>query len=540
MTRRILLVSLMAAASAFAQVSFDRILNANREPQNWLTYSGTTLSQRHSLLTQITPANVKNLELAWVYQVRSLEKYEATSLVVDGVLYTVQPPNDIVALDAATGRVYWTYSYTPGKDARPCCGRVNRGLAILGDTLYMGTIDAHLIAIDARNGKGIWNTEVAKAASGYALTHAPLVVKDKVIVGTAGGEYGIRGFIAAFNAKTGKEVWRFHNIPEPGEPGHETWAGDSWKTGGGSVWVTGSYDPDLNLTYWGIGNPGPDWNGDNRKGDNLYTDSVVALDADTGKLKWHFQFSPHDEFDYDSVQIPVLVDVEWQGRPRKVMLWANRNGYFYALDRMDGKFLLGKPFVKVTWATGLDEAGRPMRAPSAATTTEGVLIYPGNQGGTNWYNSSYSPHTGLFYIPSWVEYNTVYFKIPVEYNEGRNFGGGVLRTNVGQRRPTLTRLEESEGYGAVRAIDPKTGELKWEFKMSDVTDAGILTTASDLLFTGGREGYFFGLDARNGDLLWKATVGGMVQSGPMTYEVNGRQYVAVAAGNSLFSFALKQ
>jgi alcohol dehydrogenase (cytochrome c) len=539
MTARTLLLLAMAG-SLPAQVSFDRILNANKEPQNWLTYSGTTLSQRHSLLTQITPANVKNLELQWVFQSRSLEKYEATSIVADGVLYTVQAPNDIVALDAASGRVYWTYSYTPGKDARPCCGRVNRGVAILGDTLFMGTIDAHLVAIDARSGKPIWNTEVAKDASGYALTHAPLVVTDKVIVGTAGGEFGIRGFIAAYDAKTGKEVWRFHNIPEPGEPGHETWAGDSWKTGGGSVWVTGSYDPDLNLTYWGIGNPGPDWNGDNRKGDNLYTDSVVALDADTGKLKWHFQFSPHDEFDYDSVQIPVLVDVEWQGRPRKVMLWANRNGYFYVLDRTNGQFMLGKPFVKVTWSTGLDERGRPMRAPTATTSSDGILIFPGNQGGTNWYNSSYSPHTGLFYIPSWVEYNTVYFKIPVEYNEGRNFGGGVLRNNVNQRRPTLTRLEENEGYGAVRAVDPKTGQMKWEFKMSDVTDAGVLTTASDVLFTGGREGYFFAIDARNGELLWKATVGGQVQSGPMTYSVGGRQYVAVAAGNSLFCFALRQ
>src|SRR6202521_598409 len=416
MTARTLLLLAMAG-SLPAQISFDRILNANKEPQNWLTYSGTTLSQRHSLLTQITPANVKNLELQWLFQSRSLEKYEATSIVADGVLYTVQAPNDIVALDAASGRVYWTYSYTPGKDARPCCGRVNRGVAILGDTLFMGTIDAHLVAIDARSGKPIWNTEVAKDASGYALTHAPLVVKDKVIVGTAGGEFGIRGVIAAYDAKTGKEVWRFHNIPEPGEPGHETWAGDSWKTGGGSVWVTGSYDPDLNLTYWGIGNPGPDWNGDNRKGDNLYTDSVVALDADTGKLKWHFQFSPHDEFDYDSVQIPVLVDIEWQGRPRKVMLWANRNGYFYVLDRTTGQFMLGKPFVKVAWSSGLDERGRPMRAPTATTSPDGILIFPGNQGGTNWYNSSYSPHTGLFYIPSWVEYNTVYFKIPVEYNE---------------------------------------------------------------------------------------------------------------------------
>jgi len=539
MIRYALLVVSLAGALP-AQVSFDRILGANREPNNWLTYSGTMLSQRHSLLDQITPANVKNLELAWVYQVKSLEKFEATPLVVDGVMYTVQPPNDVIALDAATGRVYWIYPYTPSKDARPCCGRVNRGLAILGDTLFMGTIDAHLIALDARTGKPIWNTEVASAAAGYAITHAPLVLKDKVIIGTAGGEYGIRGFIAAYNVKTGKEAWRFHNIPEPGEPGHETWAGDSWKHGGGSVWVTGSYDADLNLTYWGIGNPGPDWNGDDRKGDNLYTDSVVALDADTGKLKWHFQFSPHDEFDYDSVQVPVLVDMEWQGTRRKVMLWANRNGYFYALDRTTGKFLLGKPFVKVNWATGLDESGRPMRATTAASSFDGVLIYPGNQGGTNWYNSSYSPRTGLFYIPTWVEYNTTYVKVPVDFNEGRTYGGAVLRANVGRGGGTLTRLEESEGYGAVTAIDPRTGDKKWLFKMADVTDAGILTTASDLLFTGGREGYFWGLDARNGDLLWKATVGGVVAAGPMTYSVNGRQYVAVAGGNSLFVFTLRQ
>jgi alcohol dehydrogenase (cytochrome c) len=296
----------------------------------------------------------------------------------------------------------------------------------------------------------------------------------------------------------------------------------------------------LNLTYWGIGNPGPDWNGDNRKGDNLYTDSVVALDADSGKLKWYFQFSPHDEFDYDSVQVPVLVDMEWQGRQRKVMLWANRNGYFYVLDRANGQFMLGKPFVKVTWATGLDERGRPMKASTAASSPDGVLIYPGNQGGTNWYNSSFSPVTGLFYIPSWVEYNTTYYKMPAEYHEGRTFGGAAMRQNVMRRGATGTRIEESDGYGAVRAIDPKSGAMKWEFKMSDVTDSGVLTTASNLLFTGGREGYFFALDARNGEMLWKATVGGNVAAGPMTYAVNGKQYVAVPAGSALFIFALKQ
>ena len=532
---------LLVAGSLSAQVSFDRLLNAGKEPQNWLTYSGSMMSQRYSPLTQVTPQNVKNLELQWVYQARSLEKFEATPLVVDGILYTVQAPNDVVALDAVTGRIFWTYSYAPALDARPCCGRVNRGLAILGDTLFMGTIDAHLIALDAKSGHPLWNVTVGKAAAGYALTHAPLVIKDKVIVGTAGGEFGVRGFIAAYDARTGKEAWRFYTIPGPGEPGHETWAGDSWKYGGGSVWMTGSYDPALNLTYWGIGNPGPDYNGDVRLGDNLYSDCVVALDADTGKLKWYYQFSPHDEFDYDSVQVPVLADMDWQGRPRKVMLWANRNGFMYALDRTTGQFLLGKPFVQVNWATGFDEKGRPMRAPGKLPTPEGTLIFPGNQGGTNWYSPSYSPRTGLFYIPTWENYSSVFVKAPVEYTEGRRFMGASPRSIIGGLRgPQQNTRKENEGFGAVRAFDPKTGDKKWEFKMADVTDAGILTTASDLLFSGGREGYFFALDARNGDLLWKSAVGGAVASGPMSYSVGGKQYVAVSAGSSLFVYALRE
>jgi alcohol dehydrogenase (cytochrome c) len=539
MTRALIL--LLAAGLLPAQVSFERILGAAKEPHNWLTYSGTFMSQRYSTLNQITPTNVKNLELQWVYQARSLEKYEVTPLVVDGVMYAIQNPNDVVALDAVTGRVFWTFSHRPADTARPCCGRLSRGVAILGDTLYMGTIDARLIAIDARNGKPLWNVQVGKPESGYAITHAPLVIKDKVIVGTAGGEYGIRGYIAAYDAKTGREAWRFYTIPGPGEPGNETWGGDSWKTGGASVWVTGSYDPETNLTFWGIGNPGPDWNGDSRAGDNLYSDSVVALDADTGKLKWYYQFSPHDEFDYDAVQVPVLVDMEWQGRPRKLMMWANRNGLFYVLDRTNGQFLMGKPFVKVTWMDGFDEKGRPKKLASAASSKTGTLIFPGNQGGTNWYNPSYSPRTGLFYIPAWDDYSSNFVKVEQEYVEGRTFGGGGPRpTGPNAVAGGFNYSREGDTYGAVRAIDPKTGEKKWDFKMSDVTDAGILTTASDLLFSGGREGYFFALDARNGNLLWRAAVGGRVMSGPMTYSVNGRQYVAVCGGNSLFVWALRQ
>src|ERR1700676_452267 len=542
MTRR-LFPLLLIAGTLSAQVSFERQLNAGKEPQNWLTYSGNLMSQRYSQLDQITPQNAKNLELKWVFQARSLEKFEATPLVIDGIMYTVQAPNDVVALDPLTGRVFWTYSYSPSPLSRPCCGRVNRGVAVSGDTLFMGTLDDHLIAVDAKNGRPLWNTTVAKPEAGYAITHAPLVIKDKVIVGVAGGEFGIRGFIAAYDVKTGKEVWRFYTIPGPGEKGNETWEGDSWKTGGASVWVTGSYDPDLNLTYWGIGNPGPDWNGDHRGGDNLYSDSVVALDADTGVLKWYYQFSPHDEFDYDSVQVPVLADIQMPGtdRVRKVMLWANRNGLFYVIDRTSGQFLLGKPFVKVTWMKGFDEKGRPMKVPEAQSNREGTLIYPGNQGGTNWYNPAFSPATGLFYIPTWVDYSSFFVKQDAEYTKGQTFGGGgprnvtppVVAGNFNYRK-------DGDQYGAVRAIDPKTGEKKWDFPMSDVTDAGIMTTATNLLFSGGREGYFFALDGRNGKLLWKSALGGRVSSGPMTYSINGRQYVAVCAGSALFVYALRQ
>ena len=532
---------LFAAASLQAQVTFDRLLHAEREPQNWLTYSGNVSGQRYSPLTQITPANVKNLELQWVWQAKSLEKFETTALVVDGILYTIQAPNNtntadgytqIVALDAATGRQFWTFRYDIPSTARACCGRVNRGLAILDNTVYMSTLNSHLIAVDARVGKLIWDTTVTDA-SGYPMTHAPLVVKDKIIVGTAGGDGPIRGFLAAFDAKTGKEVWRFYPIPAPGEPGNETWAGESWKVGGAAIWNTGAYDPETNLTFWGTGNPAPDTNGNVRLGDNLYSDCVIALDADTGKLKWYYQFTPHDEMDYDSTQVPVLADIELNGRMRKVMLWANRNGVAYVLDRTTGEFLHGRPFVKVNWMDGFDGKGRPIRVPGkvpVGSGGDGTPIMPTVLGGTNWYPPSFSPKTGLFYVSAW---------------ENSKSGGGGQR-GAGNTTPMAdTALAqnvktEEEGYGVVRALDPKTLERKWEFKMNDITWAGVLSTGGDVVFSGGREGYFFALDGRNGNLLWKVALGGQVNSGPMSYAVNGRQYIAVAAGTSLFTFALRQ
>ncbi len=527
-----------------AQILNERLLRAAAEPHNWMMYSGTYASQRYSTLSQINPSNVKNLEQKWIFQAESLEKFETTPLVVDGIMYITQAPSDALALDAKTGRVFWIYRYYPSTDARPCCGSVNRGLAILGDTLFLATLDAHLVAVDAKTGRPIWNTRVANASAGYAMTVAPLVVKDKVIVGVAGGEFGIRGFIAAYDVRTGREAWRFNTIPGPGEPGHETWQGqaDAWEHGGGAIWTTGSYDPALNLTYWGTGNPGPDWNPGQREGDNLYSDSVVALDSDTGKLTWFFQFTPNDPYDYDSTQVPVLVDTNWNGSPRKLMMWANRNGFFYVLDRATGQFLAGYPFVKVNWAGGLDAKGRPIQTPQP----ENAPTFPGVQGGTNWYSPSYSPRTGLFYVSAWEDYASVFVKEDQKYQEGQRFVGGRPTTPIpgGQNIPSLKRgpinvWTEAAGHGAILAIDPRTGDKKWRFLMTDVTDSGILTTAADLLFTGGREGYFHALDARTGALLWNASLGGQVASGPMTFEVEGKQYVSVAAGHSLFTFALR-
>ena len=557
--RQLLAFSLVALVGALslrlhAQVTPQRLAAASSEPQNWLTYSGGYYSQRYSPLDQITPANVKNLKLQWVYQSPVAGNWQTSPLVVDGVMYLTQRLNDVVALDPTTGRVFWMYRYTPAQDRIVCCGANNRGLAILGNTLFMGTLDAQLIAIDARSGHAIWKTEVASTKDGYSITHAPLVVKDKVIVGVGGGEYGIRGFIAAYDVATGKEAWRFYTIPAPGEPGSETWQAcpkttgksfcdpDAWKHGGGSIWMTGSYDPQLNLTYWGVGNVGPDYNGDQRPGDNLYTDSVVALDADTGKLKWHYQFTPHDVYDYDSVQVPVLVD-NWDGSRTNVLTWANRNGNFYVLDRATGRFLVGQPFVKVNWMSGFNERGRPNQTPQAADQP----TYPGNQGGTNWYSPSFSPRTGLFYLSAWEDYASIYAPAPSEYKGGgTNFVGGGPRNlsavpgAPGLGRSPINTWTEAAGHGAVIALDAGTGREKWKYKMTDVTESGILTTGSDLLFTGGREGFFQALNARTGELLWKTQLGASINSGPITYRIGNRQYVSIVSGLSMFVFALDQ
>src|SRR5688500_14714731 len=469
MNRRSLVLAaglVMAFALApHAQVTSDRLLRADAEPQNWLTYSGGYASQRHSALTQIDRGNVANLELAWILPNQVFGAWQSSPIVVDGIMYVTQRPNDVLAVDAKTGRVFWLYHYTNATNQRVCCGANNRGVAILGDTVFMGTLDAHLVAIDARNGKALWNVAVGDSAQAYSITLAPLVVKDKGIVGVGGAEYGIRGFIAAYDPRTGKELRKFHTIPSPGEPGSDSWSGNAWEHGGGSVWVTGSYDPTLNLTFWGTGNPGPDWNPDQRPGDNLYTDSVLALDPDTGKLRWHFQFTPNDAYDYDSVQIPVLVDMNWNGTPVKLMVWGNRNGFVYMLDRETGKFLLGKPFVKVNWASGLDERGRPIQTPQPP----GAPTWPGNQGATNWYSPSYSPRTELFYLSAWVDYASYFRREHQEFELGRNYAGGGHRVvtpvpdspgvAIGRRTP-ISNWADAVAHGDVIASGARSGRAR--------------------------------------------------------------------------------
>ncbi len=526
----------LLAGSLGAQVTYERILNADKEPGNWLTYNRTYDSQHHSSLDEINRENAADLELKWAYQTRSLEKFEMTPLVVDDVMYIVQMPNDVMALDAKTGRRYWEYRHILDGTVNVCCGRINRGLAIFGDSIYMGTIDGKLVALDAKTGAVQFTKQIVDPTGGYSLTHAPLVVKDKLILGSAGGEYGIRGFIAALDPSNGEELWRFNTIPGPGEPGHETWSGDSWKRGGGSIWLTGSYDPELNLTYWGVGNPAPDWNGDVRLGDNLYSDSVVALDPDTGELKWYFQFTPHDEWDWDSVQIPVLVDREWEGKQRKLMLWANRNGFFYVLDRATGEFLHGKNFVKVTWAKGLDENGRPIKIPEASPKREGTRVWPSVQGATNWYNPSYSEKTGLFYVSSW-EYSSVFHKGDPLYTRGNRYVGSLPR---GVWPNTMKDDAEQQGHGAIRALSPTTGNMEWEFRMTGIGESGILSTAGDILITGNRDGQMLILDSFTGRDLASKNLGGIIAASPITFTAGGEQRIALMSGNTVFVFGLRK
>lgn len=511
------------APQASAQVTFERLLNSSKEPQNWLMYSGDYAGHRFSALDEIKISSAASLVPKWAYQTMAGGKFETTPLVVDGILYGTGQDDRVYALDGRSGRPIWQYQRALPVDIRPCCGRVNRGLAILGDKVFVATLDAHVIALDSKTGNVVWDVSAAEHSKGYSFTLAPLVIKNLVLVGVSGGEYGIRGFIDAYDAATGERKWRFYTIPGPGEPGHDSWEGESWKIGGSPAWITGTYDPATNTTFWTTGNPSPSNRGEGRAGDNLYSNSLLAIDPDTGKLKWHFQFTQHDQHDYDATQVPVMID---EG-DRKLIAQANRNGFFYVVDRTNGKLISATSYAKVSWSTSKDATGRPVPDKAAVPTPEGNRVCPGAAGATNWMSPTYDPQTKLFYVTA-REQCDIFATAPQPYEAGHAYYGSAYFPND----------EAQPFWGALRALDPATGKLKWEWKHTSPAWAGVLSTAGGLVFTGDAEGNFIALEAASGKALWHFQCGASVYSSPMTFAIDGKQYVAVAAGSALFTFAL--
>lgn len=503
-------------------------LEAKGITDNWLSYNGDYTGRRYSSLTQITPANVSQMRAQWVFHSRNAGVLEVTPVVVGGVMY-ITGSNDAYALDARTGQVIWHHAHevTQGliDDAS---GHINRGVAILGTRLYMETDNAHLLCLDARSGNLLWDVAYAPGNKNYGATSAPLVVKGKVLVGTSGGDDGVRGFIAAFDAETGKEAWRFWTIPAPGEKGSESWPGDMYLHGGGTTWMPGTYDPELNTLYWGTSNPSPDFEGTVRPGDDLYTNCVLALDPDTGKLKWHFQFTPHDLFDYDATETPVLVDTVYKGKPRKLLLEANRNGFVYILDRMSGQFLSATQFsLKQNWAKGIDENGRPIRT-DLMPNIEGTRICPGFAGATNWFSPSYSEATHLFYFMS-LEECSVYAAGTEKFEEGKAYySTGVKRSANDEAKKILI------------AFDPLRNRFVWRSPQVGATHsfAGVMTTATGLVLFGDDSNSFEAVDGLTGKTLWHFNMGQNAHASPMAYAVDGKQYFAIAAGDDLFAFTL--
>lgn len=504
---------------------------------DWLSYDRDNTGQRFSPLDQITAANVNDLTAAWAFQLSKLpSRSEGTPLVRDGIMYITGGGEEAYALDARTGRTIWHFEYPPSLDesARPSGGGAaagprgargtnwNRGFALSGNRLFMSTSDCSLIALDSRNGSLLWRVQLADPHKAYGTTAAPIVMNNLVLLGVRGGDTGmVRGFLDAYDAETGKQVWRFYTVPAPGEPGSETWPSNaSWKVGGAATWTAGTFDPELNLIYWPTGNPGPeDYDGSNRIGDNLYSASIVALNAATGKLVWHYQFTPHDVNDWDANETPVLIDMVWKGRPRKLLVQANRNAFFYVLDRTTGEFLLGEPFARQSWARSILANRRPDRLPNTTPTRKGNYVCPDVHGGTNWQAPAWNPETGLFYV--------------------------VARDGCGYYYPTgfSNDNEKTPPEQSVRAIDIQTGKVRWNFPFLGsqelVTHAGVMTTAGGLVFAGGRDGQFLALDARDGKLLWNFNTGGTIRASPMTYLVDGRQYVSIYTKAAVFTFSLK-
>lgn len=496
---------------------------------NWPSYNGDYSGRRYSSLSQINTDNVSQLRAEWVFHTQNTNWLETTPVVVNGMMFVTEA-NDAYALDARTGRVVWHHSRPVSEGLIDDASRhLSRGVAVWHDRVYMETDNAHLLCLDARSGNQIWDVAYADWNKNYGATSAPLIVKDKVLVGTSGGDDGVRGFVAAYDAASGKLAWRLWTIPEPGEFGSDSWPGKMYLRGGGTTWMPGTYDPELNLIYWGTSNPAPDFNDDVRPGDDLYTDCLLALDPDTGKLKWHFQFTPHDLFDYDAVETPMLIDTAYRGEERKILVEANRNGYLYVLDRTNGKFLSAIPFVeKLNWAKGIDPKGRPIRSGIRPMPT-GTRVCPGYSGATNWYAPSYSESTHMVYFLALEECET-YFSGPTEiFHEGKEYYSTGVKHIPG---------ETSQKILLAYSVD--TGTFVWKYPQTGRghSSGGTMSTAGGLLFFGDDAASFEAVDAQSGRPLWHFNTGQDMSASPMTYAVDGKQYVAIAAGSDVFGFTL--
>jgi alcohol dehydrogenase (cytochrome c) len=497
---------------------------------DWPTYHGNLSGNRYTHLDQIDRSNVGRLALSFIFTIAGASRLQATPIVVDGILY-VTNANECYALDAGNGRTIWHYRRprTQGLSGDASAG-INRGVAVSKDRVFMVTDHAHLLALHRYTGRLLWDAEMADFRQNYGATSAPLAASGLVISGTSGGDEGVRGFVAAYDEETGREVWRFWTVPARGEPGSESWGG-AIDHACATAWLTGTYDPDTRTLYWPTGNPCPDFDGEVRPGDNLYSDSILALDLETGALKWYFQYTPHDVWDWDAQQPPVLVDRTFRGEPRKLLLHANRNGFLYVLDRIDGRLLLARPFVeKLTWAREIAPDGRPILNPEQEPTPEGRRVCPAVEGATNWFSTAYNPTTGLYYVQT-LEKCNIFTRRPEEWQAGRSYYGGATR-----------RVEGESPRKILRALEVETGEIAWELPQMGPANSwgGVLATKSGLVFFGEDSGAFTAVDAASGEPLWRFPTNGLWRASPMTYSFDGRQYVAVASGPNVLAFALPE
>lgn len=497
---------------------------------DWPTYNGNLNGNRYSALNEIDTTTVRRLAPAWMFPIANANRLEGTPVVVDGTMF-VTTANEAYALDAASGRPIWHYARPLTKGViGDAAGAINRGVAVLGDRVFMVTDHAHLVALSRLNGKLLWDVAMADFHKHYGATGAPLVVNDLVLSGTSGGDEGDRGFLAAYDAQTGARVWRVWTIPSRGEPLDSTWRGRALEHGCGAAWLTGTYDAGTGLLYWPTGNPCPDYNGDERRGDNLYSSSVLALDPRTGAMRWYYQFTPHNVHDWDASETLALINADFHGQPRKLLVQANRNGFFYVLDRITGQLLLSTPFVhKLTWSSGIGADGRPVVLPGSDPTVRGVRVCPSLEGATNWMSTAFNPSTHLYYVMA-LESCSIFTKSSAWWQQGKSFyGGGASRVPGEQRQKVL------------RAIDPQTGKIAWELPQIGDGESwgGVLSTAGGLVFYGDDGGALAAVNASTGTPLWHFNTNESWHASPMTYAVHGTQYVAVAAGSTIVAFALQ-